>query len=190
MTCKILGFFMTKDLGILWVTPSSYYIFNLLVWQLFPQPVVLITTPQNIMKMSNTTTVCSCHVTYAFQRESTLYSCLNVKELLARRRREIWRWSDYNWTRTQNHLVLKQTLNHLAKLVLGLSPVAVTSPSDFAPALSKEFLDIQATIECGFTLKRVRDMTRTYSQMYRTDQYSKRSSIIKWPVWPNGWVFV
>ena len=29
---------------------------------------------------------------------------------------------------------------------------------------SKEFLDIQATIECGFTLKRVRDMERTYSQ--------------------------
>ena len=40
---------------------------------------------------------------------------------------------DCNWTRTQNHLVLKRTL------------------------------DIQATIECGFTLKRVRDMTRTYS---------------------------
>ena len=31
------------------------------------------------------------------------------------------------------------------------------------PASSKEFLDIQATIEDGFTLKRVRDMTRTYS---------------------------
>ena len=28
-------------------------------------------------------TVCSCHVTYAFESESTLYSCLNVKELLA-----------------------------------------------------------------------------------------------------------
>ena len=27
-------------------------------------------------------TVCSCHVTYMFQSESTLYSCLNVKELL------------------------------------------------------------------------------------------------------------
>ena len=27
-------------------------------------------------------TVCSYHVTYAFQSESTLYSCLNVKELL------------------------------------------------------------------------------------------------------------
>ena len=43
----------------------------------------------------------------------------------------------------------------------------------------------QATIECGFTLKRVRDMTRTYSQMHRTDKYSEHSSII-WPVWPNG----
>ena len=32
-----------------------------------------------------------------------------------------------------------------------------------APASSKEFLDIQATIECGFTLERVRDMIRTYS---------------------------
>ena len=33
------------------------------------------------------------------------------------------------------------------------------------PVSSKEFLDIQATIECGFTLKRVRDMIRTYSGM-------------------------
>ena len=33
--------------------------------------------------------VCSYHVTYAFQSESTLYSCLNVKEPLARNRREI-----------------------------------------------------------------------------------------------------
>ena len=74
-------------------------------------------------------------------------------------------------------------------MVLGSSPVTVTSPSDFAPASSKKFLDIQATVECGFTLKRVRDMTRTYSQMHRTDKYSEHSSII-WPVWPNGWVFV
>ena len=49
--------------------------------------------------------------------------------------------------------------------------------------------DIQATIECGFTLKRVRDMSRTYSQMHRTDKYSEHSLII-WPVWPNGLVFV
>ena len=30
--------------------------------------------------------------------------------------------------------------------------------------LSKDFLEIQANIECGFTLKRVRDIKRTYSQ--------------------------
>ena len=46
-----------------------------------------------------------------------------------------------------------------------------------------------ATIECGFTLKCVRDMIRTYSQMHRIDKYSQHSSII-WPVWLNGWVFV
>ena len=70
------------------------------------------------------------------------------------------------------------------------NPVGVTSPSDFAPASSKEFLDIQATIECGFTLKRVRDMIKkTYSQMHRTDKYSQHSSII-WPAWLNGCVFV
>ena len=69
--------------------------------------------------------VCSRHVTYAFQSESTLYSCLNLKELLARSRHEIWRLSDCSWTRTHNHLVYKRTLklfsqtgqtDHLAKL--------------------------------------------------------------------------
>ena len=33
------------------------------------------------------------------------------------------------------------------------------------PASSKEFLDIQANIECGLTLNRVRDMIRTYNQL-------------------------
>ena len=47
-----------------------------------------------------------------------------------------------------------------------MSPVAVTSTSDFASVSSKEFLDVQETIECGFTLKRVRDMTRTYSKIF------------------------
>ena len=45
------------------------------------------------------------------------------------------------------------------------------------------------TIECGFTLKRVRDMIRTYSQTYGTDKYSQHSSIILL-VWLNHWVFV
>ena len=51
------------------------------------------------------------------------------------------------------------------------------------------FLDIQATIECGLTLKRVSDVIRNYSQMHHTDKYSEHSSLI-WPVWPNGWVLV
>ena len=39
------------------------------------------------------------------------------------------------------------------------------------PALCKEFLDIQETIECGFTLKNLRELTRIYSQMHCTDKY-------------------
>ena len=50
-------------------------------------------------------------------------------------------------------------------MVLGSNPVAVTSRSYFAPASSKEFLEIRATIECGFTLKYVRDMTKTHSEI-------------------------
>ena len=41
-----------------------------------------------------------------------IVSCLNVKELPARSRREIWSLSDCIWTRTLNHLVHKRTLNH------------------------------------------------------------------------------
>ena len=36
-----------------------------------------------VFKFVSQLTVCSCHVTYMFQSESTLYSCLNVKELFA-----------------------------------------------------------------------------------------------------------
>ena len=35
-------------------------------------------------------------------------------------------------------------------------------PTISLPVWSKEFLDIQATVECKFTLKRVRDMKITY----------------------------
>ena len=66
-------------------------------------------------------TVCFYHITYRFQSESTLYSCLNVKELFAQNRREIWILSDCNGTRTYNHLARKRTLNHLAKLTYCLT---------------------------------------------------------------------
>ena len=77
--------------------------------------------------------------------------------------------SEVYCTRTHNHLVRKRTLNHLAK----------------ANHLCHLTIDIQATIECGFTLKHVQDMVITYSQMHRTDKYSQHSSII-WPVSLNG----
>ena len=72
---------------------------------------------QYIFKYFNIT-VCSCHVTYAFQSESTLYICLNVREPLARSRREISSLSECNWTGTRKQLVYKRTLNHLDKLAV------------------------------------------------------------------------
>ena len=39
-----------------------------------------------------------------------------------------------------------------------------TQPLDQTPS-SKGFLDIQATIDCAFTLKRVRNMTKRYSRL-------------------------
>ena len=53
--------------------------------------------------------VCSYHVTYAFQSESTLYSCLNFKELLTQSSSHFWSLSGYNGTRTHNHLVRLRT---------------------------------------------------------------------------------
>ena len=130
-------------------------------------------------------TVCFCHVTYAFQSESTLYSCLNVKELVALSRREIWSLRDCNWTQTHNHLVLKQTLNHLTKLYLHLWTkwlwVQVQLQSlklHISHLLQAKSSLAFKQLECRFSLKRVRDMMRTHNQMHRTDKYSKCSSII------------
>ena len=85
-----------------------------------------------------------------------------------------WEPSDCNWIWTHNHLVHKRTLNHLPAWLNGwvfiyeLSGCGFKSScshltSDFVPASSKEFFDIQATIEWGFTLKPIHDMIRTYS---------------------------
>ena len=68
----------------------------------------------------------SYHVTYAFQSESILYVCLNVKELLARNSRNIRSLSDCNEIRTQNHLVHRQTRNNSAKLTKWFSWVVST----------------------------------------------------------------
>ena len=70
-------------------------------------------------------------------------------------------------------------------MVVGSSPVTVTETSDITLVLSKEFLDIQVSIECEFTPKRLRDMIGRRSQMHHADNYSQHSSMI-WPVWLNG----
>ena len=54
------------------------------------------------------------------------YSYLNVKELLAQNRRDIWSLSDWNGTWNHNYLVGKQTLYHFAKRVKWLSCVVST----------------------------------------------------------------
>ena len=67
-------------------------------------------------KSQHSKTVCY-YVTSELQNESTLYSCLNFKELLARKKHHKWSLSDRNGIRTHNHLVRKRTLNHLPKLI-------------------------------------------------------------------------
>ena len=57
-----------------------------------------------------------------FQSEFILNSCLNVKEILARSRREIWSLSHCNWTQTHIHLVRKRSVDNpqpLSSLTFG-----------------------------------------------------------------------
>ena len=54
---------------------------------------------------------------------------------------------------------------------------------------ARSFLTFRQTIMCGSTLKLVRDMLITYSQMNRTCKYSHHSSIIL-PAGLNDWVFI
>ena len=100
----------------------SLYLFNVYVFLLMSSQ--LKTKLKNSVlnkKLYFSLSVCYCQVTYAFQSVSTLYSFLNVKELLVRNRRDIWSLSNSSRIQTHNHLVCKRTLNHLAKLAKWLS---------------------------------------------------------------------
>ena len=55
----------------------------------------------------------SCYI--RFLSLYTLCNWLNVKELVARNERDIWRSSDWNGIWTYNHLVRKRTVNYLSK---------------------------------------------------------------------------
>ena len=59
---------------------------------------------QRFWSLDTLLTLCYYHVTYLFQSESTLYSCLNVKELPAWNKHDIWSLSGSNVIRSHNHL--------------------------------------------------------------------------------------
>ena len=70
------------------------------------------------------------------------------------------------WTHCLLFFAKTSRLRVQTKWLWGSNPVPVTQTSDIAPALTKEFLDIQATTECRFTLKHVRGTIRTYGQIF------------------------
>ena len=133
--------------------------------------------------------VVSNYLYYAF--DCMLLSCLarvselhfviflDVKELLARSRRHIWRLSDSNEIRTYNCLYCKETLNDFAKLSKWLScAVSTYLYSTFDCMLfsccyhARSFFTFRRIKKCGYTVKFVRETTKTYSQMHRTDKDS------------------
>ena len=70
-------------------------------------------------------------------------------------------------------------------VVVGSTPVGVSSTSDIAPVSSKEFLDIQAIIVWIHSERRTcHDQNIQSSQMHHTDKYLQYSSII-WSAWLN-----
>ena len=109
-----------------------YLKFKWLQWDSSPQPLSSSTNTQVfgqtdqmivllVLICTAHMTLCSYLVTYVSQSEPTLYICLNVRQFLPRRRYGIWSLSECNVTRTQNYIVHKPTLNHLAKLTKCLS---------------------------------------------------------------------
>ena len=111
-------------------------------------------------------------------------------------------WYDNNIQSNPTHRqVLTTQLDHLASFVKCFSVHLRTNWVWFGISLLSLQLQIwlflqegsyftfKQTIEYGFTLKCLRDMTITYSQIQRTNKYSEHSSII-WAVWLHGWVFV
>ena len=71
--CKIIGQIKTFQFP---VTVINHYWKSTFSWSMFYY-IYILTWTKILMAVS------SCHVTFAFQGEPTIYSCLNVKELLA-----------------------------------------------------------------------------------------------------------
>ena len=91
----------------------------------------------------------------------------------------LWHVRDLQWwgalamvpagNKANKHLSLvnhtTNTIHYQFIIIIIIIIIIITWTSDITPVSSKAFLDIQATIECRFTLKRVRDMI-TYSHAW------------------------
>ena len=77
-------------------------------------------------------------------------------------------------------------------MVAGLSLAAVTKTSDVVPVSTKEFLDIQATIECKFILKHVHE-EHTYTSLFSkvivkdNSKFQLNSDLAKISKWVFQW---
>ena len=104
--------------------------------------------------------------------------CLNVKELVCRSKHHIRSLSDGNVISTNSHLVRKQTTIYgnwpdaLRTKWLWVRITLLSLKFQIWNLLrAKSFLTFRQTIECGFTLKLVRDMIITYSQVQYMRNY-------------------
>ena len=100
-----------------------------------------------------------------FQTGNTLFELNLVQKV------KVVSLSDCNWTRTQKHLIRKQTINRLVSWQNDWVFVYELSGSGLESSCSHLSFRFRACFkqgvpwhsECGFTLKRVREMTRTHS---------------------------
>ena len=61
----------------------------------------------------------------------------------------------------------KKTTNQFREFLRKMLPWNLAPANNLDWKYTAKGLDIQATIECGFTLKRIRNMTRTYNQLFK-----------------------
>ena len=146
-------------------------------------PRVAFQNPKTIREKLVRLTVCSYHVTHAFQNESTLYSCVNVKELLAQNRREIWSLSDCNWTRTLNHLARKRTLDHLAKLERSKLKEFIYEDADIIlNVIYVKYLKVEILLTSIILKNRLVTWSATWRESLITSRNRKNSSTCFWVV--------
>ena len=142
-------------------------------------------------------TVCFYYVTYAFQSESILNSCLNVKELLPQIRRQIWSLSGRNWTQTQKHLVRKQKLNHFDKLTKWFSCVfsiclygafgCMFLSSNRSFRVNPHSILTSMSSNCLLKTGTISEVEVNAAGLeHRTTQFVNEHSS-NWPNWPKDW---